>query len=755
MAQVFIQTAAAAQPLIALWAQCSVDPLASLLTTPGASGLDNDDIRFSADNSEVSPSMAIASGDVLVEQNNQRLQAPLVNLDRERGILSAEQVQYGAPEIAVRSQSAQLDLNQETGVFNQAEYYLPLLNAQGYAEQVQLQRSSRRSELQQVSYSTCAREQEFWRLQARELELDEPKGRGKARDITLHIKDVPILYLPYISFPINDERQSGWLAPKLGYGNDTGVDVSVPYYWNIAPDQDATFYPRLMSERGVMLGAEYRFLNARDRGQIGLEYIPDDRKYGGDRGGFRIQYQAKPGNRFYTDLLYQYVSDDTYLNDFDNRLELLSPNYLERHFDMIYSGDSWQALARVQGFQTLDNQVFTPEDEPYNRLPQLRFDGAWLMPLPELSVAGALPARLDYELHSEAVYFDHSNEITGTRFDITGALGLPLEWTAGFIKPRLSYRYTAYSLDNSNSPETEIDNDHPDRAAPIFSLDSGLFFERPVQWNWAGASLQTLEPRLFYLYVPERDQSDIPLFDTTDVDQGFSWLFLENRFTGADRLGDANQLTAALTTRVINAADSSERLRASIGQIFYFEPPQVGLDDPDLDEPDVSMNTNTSPLMVTAQLNLNRGWSLSGGLQWDSEQQQTNRGALDLGYRPDANHLLNVSYRFANNELEQLDVATIWPLSDRWRAVGRWNYSLQEKRNLDVLAGFEYDDCCWALRLVARQHRDDPDDEEPDNAFYMELELKGLAGAGSDIKGLLSNAIFGYQPHYSQYSNQR
>jgi LPS-assembly protein len=249
--------------------------------------------------------------------------------------------------------------------------------------------------------------------------------------------------------------------------------------------------------------------------------------------------------------------------------------------------------------------------------------------------------------------------------------------------------------------------------------------------------------------VPERDQAAIPLFDTTEVDRGFSWLFLENRFTGADRLGDANQLTAALTSRVVSANDGAEQLRASIGQIIYFDSPEVGVDDPFLPDSSVSEEADRSPLIAEAQLTLDSGWSLGGALQWDSEQNRTDRSALDLSYRPDSHRLLNVSHRFADDELEQLDMAAMWPLGSRWRAVGRWNYSLQEKRNLDVLAGLQYEDCCWALRMVARHHRDDPDDEEADNAFYLELELKGLTGVGTDIDSLLSNAIFGYQPQYN------
>lgn len=713
--------------LIPVWQHCSIDPLSELLTVAGDTGLAKGEIRFSADQSEVSPLQAIASGDVLVEQGDQRLRAPDIVLNREQGILTAQEVEYGSPELAVRSDSAEVNLNQEQGEFNNARYYLPLRNAQGSAAQVRVQRQERRSQLEQVNYSTCARGKEFWQLEAEKLELDELKGRGIARNVAVRIKDIPFIYLPYISFPINEERQSGWLVPKLGYGNDTGLDLTFPYYWNIAPDQDATLSPRLLSERGLLLGLEYRFLNPHDKGAVQLEYLPYDQKAEEHRAALKLRHKSNFISPLQTDLLFQYVSDDEYLEDLDNRLDLFTPNYLQRHFDLTYQSDSWTALARVQDFQTLDNELFRPEDEPYNRLPQLRFDGRWRLPQEGYG--------LEYELNSEFVYFDHERKTTGGRLDTQAAVSLPLEWPAGFIKPKLGYRYTDYRLENRNNG-----SDQTNRGAPLLSLDSGIFLERPVEWDWSGSALQTLEPRLFYLYVPEREQSNIPLFDTTDIDRSFSWLFLENRFTGADRLGDANQLTAALTTRVLDGATGLELLRASLGQIFYFESPRVGLEE------SLDVDTDRSALIAEAALNLNQRWSLAGALQWDSERNQTERSALDLRFRPDNNRLLNISHRFADDELEQIDVSGLWPLGDHWRMVGRWNYSLQEKQNLDVLAGLEYSDCCWAIRLVARHHRDEPDDTDAKNSFFVELELKGLGGIGNNINNLLQDAIFGYEP---------
>lgn len=705
------------------WALCSADPLAGLLTPDTGANPDTSPTRFTADSGEVTPQSARLRGDVVVNKGDLQLSAPDMDLDRVAGQLSAEDVRYGSPELAVQSHSARVDLDREIARFDQAEYYLAQRNAQGSADQVEVERGPRQSRLRGVTYSTCARGEEFWQLRAREMQLDQPSGRGKARDITLIIGDVPLLYLPYLSFPINDERQSGLLVPQIGYDSGSGADLTLPYYWNIAPERDATFYPRLLVKRGLMLGAEYRFITPSSHGQLQAEYLPNDRVFGDDRSAFKIEHSANPRPGLYSDLLFQYVSDDDYIKDLDdNTVGLLSPDYLERHLDVRYGTGNWTALARLQGFQPLDPTLFPPEDEPYERLPQLRLDG--------FGATGW--QNLDYELHSELAHFAHNIKVDGTRFDIRAGLRLPLEWPAGFIRPGVEYRYTAYQLNDAAG------EDSPDRSAPVVSVDSGLFLERTVDWPWLGAGTQTLEPRLDYLYVPFRNQDDIPLFDTTDIDRSYSWLFLNNRFTGADRLGDANQLTTALATRFFRNDDGREQLYAAVGQIFYFDDRRVNL-EPD-DPPETS---NTSGPIAEAQVNFDDAVSLRGTLQWDPELDSTRRSALDLTYRPDSERLVSVSHRFAKDTLEQLDLAFIWPVDDRWRLLGRWNYSLADSRNLDLFAGFEYDDCCWALRMVARQ-RQELDEADTRNSVYLQVELKGLANVGRNIDNLLRDTILGY-----------
>ncbi len=706
-------------------ALCAIDPLAELLTPDTGADPDTSPVRFIAESGEVTPERAELLGNVEIDKGDLHLSAPRMDLDRITNQLSAADVRYGSPMIAVSSDRVQLDLEREIAYFENADYYLAERNAQGSAERIEVERQRRYSELQRVTYSTCARGEEFWQLEARELELDQPSGRGKARDITLAIGNLPLLYLPYLSFPIDEERHSGWLVPRIGVDSDSGFDLTLPYYWNIAPERDATFFPRLLSRRGLMLGTEYRFLTPDSRGQIRAEYIPDDRLFGDDRGAFKLDYATNPRPDVHANLLYQYVSDDDYIDDLEDTISLLSPDYLERRLDLRYFGDNWSLLARAQGFQLLDEELFPPDNEPYERLPQLRFDGYW----------GNTWQGLDVSTHGDFTNFSNDVRTDGLRLDTGLGLGLPLEWPAGFIRPGLSYRFTAYQLDDT-PPSVD---DGFTRSLPIASIDSGLFLERPVDWFWSGAGTQTLEPQLFYLYVPYRDQDDIPLFDTTDIDRSYSWLFLDNRFTGADRLGDANQLTAALSSRILDADTGRERFYAALGQIFYFEDREVTLEPGSPPE-----TSSTSGPIAEARAALADSLTLRGSIQWDPDLDTTSRSALDLRYRPADDRLLSISHRFAKDTLDQVDLGFIWPVDDQWRLLGRWNYSLDTHRSMDAMAGVEYDDCCWALRLVARDRRIDPSDSDTRSSIYLQVELKGLANVGRNIDGLLRDTISGF-----------
>lgn len=722
------------------WIRCEADELMQeiLPLDPKISPSEQAAIQVEAGRVESSSNQSLLEGDVRLSRGGQRLRAERMTLDRSTNRARIETpFVYGDSRQALRGKQAEVDLNAETGRFREVDYYLPERGAQGSADEIRLDRNKRQSQLGDASYSTCARGREAWELRAHKLTLDSVSGRGTARDLTFALWGVPVLYLPYLSFPLNDERQSGFLFPRVGSTSATGLDLALPYYWNIAPDQDMTVTPRVMSKRGALLGLEYRFLSPKTRGQISLEYLPDDRHFGGDRGSFNISNRAAPLPNLYTDLRYEYVSDDRYLQDLSNNLDFLTANYLERHLEARYFGDWWQALARVQGYQILNPALFALSGKPYQRMPQLLFAGDW----------PSGPSGLNYQLRGELVNFQQTDVVTGTRVDVWPTVGWTLERPGGYLKPQAGFRYTAYQLDDTK-PGT---NDAPSRAAPTASVDSGLIFERPLQADWLGIAaggIQTLEPQLFYLYVPYRNQDDIPIFDSGLMDRDHDWLFRRNRFTGADRLGDANQLTAALTTRLIDGASGRERLRASIGQIQYFEDRRVTLNPADPPE-----TAATSGLITQGQVNLSSRWSLQGGVQLEPDNSDVLRTAFDVRYYANSRQLINVSYLIdrdqpgfdLGDQIHSADVSLLWPLNSQWRVMARWNQALNLDRNLETLAGVEYEDCCWAVRAVARQYRNTPAATDAQTAFYMELELKGLSRLGTGLEALLQNSILGYQ----------
>ncbi len=726
------------------WGRCEPDDLAREIVVPNRNApLPNAlPIQAEADRAESSETQSVLAGDVRLSYGNQRLRAERIIVERPANrVITESGFIYGAPRQAFRGQRADINLNARTGRFDDVDYYLPERNAQGYAETARIDKAQQKSQLEDVTYSTCRRGREDWQIRARDMKLNHKTGRGSARDITLRLRNMPLFYFPYLSFPITDERQSGFLFPRQGFSSETGLDVQIPYYWNIAPNHDMTITPRLMSSRGLLVGMEYRYLRPDRRGEISFEYLPYDRRYGDARGSFNIIDQAQPLKNTYTNLRFEYVSDDNYLKDLSNNLDFLTVNYLERHLEARYYGTWWQARARLQGFQILNPALFRLSGTAYQRLPQLRFDGTW----PAFGNTG-----LSYQIHSEMVYFHQPDAVTGLRLDVWPAVAWTLKKPWGYIKPQAGFRYTGYQLNTTKLTAPEI-NRSPSRIVPVLDIDSGLFFERPLQTSWLGMATgtQTLEPRLYYLYVPYRKQSDIPLFDSSLMDRDYDWLFRQNRFTGADRLGDANQLTLALTTRLIDGTSGRERLSASIGQIQYFEDQRVTLTASQQPE-----TAATSGLIAQGRLNLSSRWSTQFGLQMEPDNNDISRTTFDLHYYANPRQLFNISYlldrnqphRGLNDQIHSLDISFLWPINAQWRSMARWNQSLSAHRNLETLGGIEYEDCCWALRAVARQYRKSPLDADTQTNFYVELELKGLSRLGSGLETILRNSIFGYQP---------
>jgi len=715
-------------PALHQWQLCppASPPVPRLDTTRGPEA--DEKINMFSDRAESSIDNEIYTleGNAVIRYGQQQLRADSITFNRNDGSVDArDNVHYKGPDLNIEGTQATLFPETKTGTLYNIDYTLPASHARGSAELVHLKEHDQR-QLEQASYTTCPTGNSDWQLTASRVDLDQQEGMGSARHAKLRFKNVPILYTPYISFPIDDRRRSGLLLPRVGTSEETGLDISIPYYWNIAPNYDATLTPRSMSQRGIMLGTEFRYLHRHNRGQLNAEYLPSDNEFDNkDRHLVSFKHKGTPLPRLRTSINASDVSDKDYFQDLGGSLLSSSRTHLKREAEALYHGNRWTLNTRVLDFQTVDPTIDT-NDRPYKELPRIRLNAA-----PRTSLLG-----LRFRLDSEAVQFEKDDRVTGSRVDVQPRITLPLHDAGWYIKPSASIRYTRYRLDD----EAPGDPDDPDRTIPVASLDTGLFFDR--EFNWRSTDyVQTLEPRLFYLYVPNNNQDDIPVFDTGDFDFNFWQLFLENRFSGPDRMGDANQLAVALTTRILDPVTGVQKLSASLGNLLYFRDREVTLPG------DPVATDNSSDIIGQVTMTLDRHWRARTELQWNPGETHTRRANALLQYKADSRQLVNLSYRFRRDILEQTDVSFLWPVGRNWHFVGRWNYSIDDNQTLETLAGIGYESCCWGINMVGRNYVNDKDGGRTTGIFF-ELELKGLTSIGNSIDNVLERGILGYKSDY-------
>ncbi|NIP17466.1 MAG: LPS assembly protein LptD [Xanthomonadales bacterium] len=647
---------------------------------------------------------AEASGDVDLRRADQHLSTETLRYDPStRTVTIPEPLVYRDAQINVFAESAKYSFLEEAGIFLDVEYSLTGASANGRAEDIRVD-AARRSHLRGLQFTTCPGGEPAWLLSASEVEFRHDEGIGIARNARLQFMDVPILYLPWMSFPINEQRKSGFLYPHASNANDNGFEIGIPYYWNIAPNQDATLTPRFFTDRGVMLTGEYRAITPRTANTLEFDYLADDDRTGKRRYHYQLHHATFINPQWRGQVALDRVSDDQYFQDFGLSLAQTARQFLHSIAGIDGVGRYWTFSMLADDFQVIDESV-SEFSEPYRRLPRVAFRL-------DRPFGGA---GFQFMLDSEAVYFDREVGVTGARVDLYPRLGWGLDRYWGFLRTTLGYRQTSYHLDLGEAAGDES----PQRGTEIFSIDAGVLLERTLQ----SGRVQTLEPRVFYLYVPYEDQAALPDFDTAEFTFGFSQLFHTNRFTGADRQTDANQLTLAATTRTLDPATGRERWSLSVGQVFYFEPPRVslyGTMPEDVDTSALVAEFNWHPLdRFTGRL----------GVQWNWENSELDLGTLGLDYRARGGSRVGFEYRYRRDRLDQFDFRFHWPINERWSTLSRLKYSLDDSDLLEALVGVEYESCCWGVRLVGRRYLRSRFGDERD-AIYLELHLKGLGSFG-------------------------
>lgn len=621
--------------------------------------------------------------------------------------------------LRMTAESAQGNTKTETIALNQLDYQFHENNANGTAEKVELK--GKDSVLTNANFTTCPSNNRHWQFVASEISINDAEKKGVAKNAQLKIGGVPVFWFPYLKFPTTSERSSGMLTPSIGQDNINGIEIALPYYLNLAPNYDATLTPRYFSNRGYMIESEFRYLFDHNWGEFSATFLPNDEILNINRYLLSAQHFSAINRNWYFNSNLNYASDVNYFSDFGKSLGEASKQLLESELGVFGRGKYWNFELSASNWQIV-NPTQTPETEPYTRIPRIAMSGS-----------KPFAPWLEIGVYAEAVAFRHEELEDGNRLDIMPYVKFPITGSYWYATPSISWRQTDYWLNNSpnNNPSS-----HLSRGLPIYSIDAGANFERSV--SFAGQSfIQTLEPRLFYLYVPYRDQNDFPIFDTQALTYMWASLFRENRYGGADRQADANQITTALTTRFLNETTGKEMINFSLGRINFFSDSQVYLPG------QVPQPSGGSDWIAEINFRLNNQWQIGLTQQWSPE---TNYNQLTTirGYWSMQNGLqLNANYRYLAENTEQIDFAFVLPITKSWRAMGRWDYSILDKQNLETALGFEWRSCCLAFRVFGRKYIRSFNVQE-NLGIYIELELNGIGQISSKPELFRDNGILPY-----------
>jgi LPS-assembly protein len=657
------------------------------------------------------------TGGVLLRRDDKIAGADSARYDPDQRALFLEGgVRYEDPMTEILSRSAEFGYDQGRIRFEGAEFLLGSNNARGAAEELEINQTGTLT-LGEVEYTTCPPGSEDWLLLGKSIKLDTSEGVGTAKGMKLRFKGVPVLYLPHISFPISDARKSGLLTPEIGSSGRSGNQIRLPYYWNIAPNYDATITPRLLTSRGLQLETRFRYLTKKHDGFISADYLSNDSILDESRHQIHFKHRSLFGNGWRNQTYYRKVSDSQYFEDLGGSLSISSITHLDRHVRFDYYTDRFSIFAQVQDHQTIDDSIL-PSDEPYRRMPQV------------LMTANHSLGLLNFGIDMEVVNFDRDTGVTGWRVNTAPFVEVPFKQPGWFFTPVIALDYTSYRLDDTLPGEAT----DPTRTVPISSVDTGLILERSM----ANADrVQTLEPRLLYVNIPYRDQDGLPVFDTIQPDINLVQLYRKNRFLGVDRIGDTEQLSIGVTSRILDVSSGRELMTATIGQTRYFGDRNVSL-------PGMPVSTfETSDYIAELSFLLFKNVNFDFGHQWGTGANGTTQSEARLQYRPSNNKILNLAYRFRRDSLEQGDLSWSWPVAKRWNFVGRYNYSFRDQEALEQFFGLEYESCCWGLRLVSRRHISTRDGTR-DSSFGLQLVLKGMTSVGTAADKLLERGILGY-----------
>jgi LPS-assembly protein len=698
---------------------------------------------------------ATLKGNVIVSQGDRQIHADEIEYNSKKNSFKTDSsLEYEDPLVKITGNGG--DYSPSEGAdFRSATFDLRQRPARGSADAMKLTPLGV-IDLKGVRFTTCPKTEEAWEIRAKSITLDTAAQVGEARAAIVNFEGVPILYLPWLSFPLSNQRKSGFLYPTIGSNSRSGASVSIPYYWNIAPNADMTFEPIEYSRRGIDLGGELRYLNTGEHGGLNWNFLPYDSVFGAGRSRVKLTNALELARDVRFSIDAENISDTHYFEDFAQGPEGTSTAFVQQQAKLAYRDEHWNVDGEIQHYRTVD-YTLAQVDRPWARLPSLAAsaDFGW-------GPAG----QLRYGFESEVVNFHRSIDqfevtgvgagtlenvclrtpnpcVNGWRADVMPRASLNFDAPGYFVRPGVAWRVTQYELDNTLPGQDKS----PTRSLPIASFDTGLIFER-----LAGSHNQrtiTLEPRMMYLYVPYRNQDQLPLFDTGIPDLDPVELFRTNRYVGADRVSDANQVSMGVTSRLLDARNGRQFLTATVGQIYYITNPRVVLPPAFVQGQLVPTETprtdHRSDFVAQVALTAFEDWSADIGVQWNPQNSQAERSEVNVQYKPSGQSVINLGYRYQRDVLEQAELSSSWPVSDAWNIFVRGIYSIQDHKPLERFAGFEYRACCWRVRVGGRSFVSTRTGSSS-TGVYLQLELTGLASVGSESDSFLTTAIRGYVP---------
>lgn len=723
--------------------QCRIDiPEPKPVTTHiNDDSIDQQSILVSANRTELSyESHARFIGDVEFIQGQRVIQADYAEVDQQQQIMTARgNLLFTTPAVTLQSQSLTAQMDGYNTELQQADYWFNGQQVHGHANSFRIQQG-RYLILDKATFTTCPGDQPDWLLRAAEIKIDSQKEWAEIHQATIEVADIPVLYLPYLTLPISDKRTSGFLFPKITTSTSNGLDLSLPYYFNLAPNYDLLLTPRQLTNRGFQLNTEFRYLLDEQQGELNLEYLgSDDKLNGEDRYLINWQHQAKLDSNWRLNTDYTQVSDDNYFNDLGSKVANRTDNQLYRTANLGYYQDDWWIDLKLQ-----DIQVLGSASADHKLLPQLSFH----------SYENQLWQDVEFDIFSEISNFSGTNheQDDAVRWHLEPVLRYPLNLPSGSLTSEVKLMQTYYWQDE-NGEEEQLD-----RTLPQVRIHGVVNLERESQW-FGQTYQQTLEPQFQYLYVPYEDQSDINLYDTTILRDDYNGLFRPRRFTGLDRIADANQLSLGLTTRFSDDR-GQETMSLSLGQIFYMEDSELAEQEGGQDN-----DFNSSALAAEIDLKASKHWYLSSGIQLNEHDYSVNQSKATIDYRLDADRLMQLSHRYvrdiSNNRINQLGLHGTWPVNEDWTMVTNMYRDLHLKRTIETFVGLQYESCCWAVRLSYSRYLNtnyevtanqvlSSDQEDFESRVSISFQIKGLGSTGRlGVEDMLNSGLFSYRkPFY-------